>query len=358
MSYKKQKVVPRQELLAEIVRYPIPESTHCGHVAAVDGNGNLVAQLGDFEKIIYLRSACKPHQAIPLVTSGAADHFEFSEKELALVCGSHNGEPAHTDTISSMLQRLELGMDALKCGVHEPYGPEIASKLRANGEQPSVLHHNCSGKHVGMLAMALHMGAGLETYYKADHPVQIAMKEVISLFAGVPVEQVVTGIDGCGVPTFGVSVQALALMFVRLRVPCKEWDRKILKACLRIVSAMQSHPEMVEGLGEIDTEVIRHTKGRVISKVGAEGVYAAGISPCAEWPNGLGVAFKIEDGDSKDRARSPVIVECLRQLGVLREEEIEKLTGFRSRPIYNTRNEQVGIVRPSFSLNTLKPHRM
>src|SRR5918911_4219839 len=145
-------------VLVEVTRGEIVESRHRGHIVAVDGAGNLIAQLGVPETLTYLRSSAKPFQAIPLVESGAADRFGFTEKEIALACGSHYGEAIHTETVASMLSKIGLDASALQCGAHEPLNPEAARVLRERGEPPTALHNNCSGKHSGMLALAVHLG--------------------------------------------------------------------------------------------------------------------------------------------------------------------------------------------------------
>jgi L-asparaginase II len=336
--------------LVEVTRGTIVESRHRGHVAAVDGRGEVVACLGDPETITYLRSSAKPFQAIPLVTSGAADRFGLSELEIAIACASHSGEPIHTKAVLSILKKIGLGPEALKCGAHEPFSAEETRKLRARGEEPNVLQNNCSGKHAGMLALALHVGAPTETYDHLDNPIQILIREVIASFSGVPVSDLAIGIDGCGVPVFGMSVSAMARMYAHLVAPPNTLDVATHSACKRIVAAMITYPEMIGGTSErLDTEMMRAAGGRLISKVGAEGVYTVGVLPCAEWPGGLGLALKIEDGENF-RARPTVVIEALRQLGVLRDESLAALAAYARFSVRNRRGDEVGEVRASFEL--------
>src|ERR1700716_3178623 len=178
--------VPAPEPLVEVTRGGITESRHRGHIVAVEPDGTMVAHLGAPETVTYLRSSAKPHQAIPLITSGAADRFSFTEKEIALACASHSGEPMHTEIVASMLRKIGLAPEALKCGIHEPFSPEVSRRLRETGEAPSVLQNNCSGKHAGMLALALQLGAPIETYDDPANPVQIAIGESVSRFSGIP----------------------------------------------------------------------------------------------------------------------------------------------------------------------------
>jgi L-asparaginase II len=342
--------IPTPAPLVKVTRGAITESRHRGHIVAVDSDGRIIASLGAPETVTYLRSSSKPHQAIPLVVSGAADRFGFDEREIAIACGSHSGEPMHTETVARMLRKIGLDESALKCGTHEPYSEEIARELRQRGEQPSQLHNNCSGKHAGMLALAIHLGASVEAYDEPSSPVQISIGRVIEQFSGMLTEDIAVGVDGCGVPSFGVTMRAMALMSVRLVAPHREWDAGTRDACRRIISAMTAHPEMVEGTREMDTEIMLQTRGRLISKVGAEGVYTAGVLPCAEWPGGLGVALKLEDGDRQERARPAAAIEMLRQLGVLRGAELDALSRFSNATLCNHRGDPVGEVRAAFEL--------
>src|SRR5882762_4517365 len=258
--------VPAPEPLVEVTRGGITESRHRGHIVAVEPDGTMVAHLGTPDTITYLRSSAKPHQAVPLITSGAADRFGFTEKEIALACASHSGEPIHTEVAASMLRKIGLGSDALKCGIHEPFSPEVSRRLRERGEAPNVLQNNCSGKHAGMLALALHLGAPIESYDHMENPVQIAVRESIARFSGCAIRDLAVGVDGCGVPVFGMKVRAMALMYARLIRP-QEFDDSIRRACQRIISAMIEHPELIGGTTDrLDTEMMRAAKGRLISK--------------------------------------------------------------------------------------------
>ena len=353
MAYSRGKMRAKMsaEQLVEVRRGSITESWHRGHVLAIEPEGNVVAYLGAPQTTVtFLRSSAKPFQAMPLLVSGAAERFGFSDREVALACASHNGEPIHTELAASMLEKIGLGPEALKCGVHEPYSVEAARELRERGEAPNVLHNNCSGKHAGMLAAALQLDAPIETYNKPEHPVQLAIGKTIAQFADVPVEDLAVGVDGCAVPVFGITVKAMALAFARLVAPPQSFDEATRRACERIVRVMSTYPELIGGTSDrLDTEIMRAAPGRLISKVGAEGVYTAGIKPCEEWPRGLGVALKIEDGDDR-RARPTAVVETLRQLGVLKDESLEAMAKYAYFPVRNRPGDLVGEIRAKFEL--------
>ena len=201
-----------------------------------------------------------------------------------------------------------------------------------------------------MLAVALQLGAPTETYDHADNPVQLAIGRVIAQFSNIALEDLAVGIDGCGVPVFGMTMKAMALSFARLVAPPKEFDEATRNACARIVKVMTQYPELIGGTHDrLDTEIMKAAPGRIVSKVGAEGVYTAGIVPDKEWPAGLGIALKIEDGDDH-RARPTVVIEALRQLNILRDESLESVGRYAFFPVKNRRGDVVGEIRASFCL--------
>lgn len=342
--------IPIAEPLVAVTRGGLTESRHRGHIVAVEPDGSIVAYLGAPETVTFLRSSAKPLQALPLLVSGAADRCGFTDEEIALACASHNGEPVHTRIVTSMLAKIGLGPEALKCGVHEPYSVEVARQLRERGEAPNVLQNNCSGKHAGMLALALHLGAPVETYIRPEHPVQLAIGKTIARFTDIAVEDLAVAVDGCAVPVFGITVKAMALAYARLVAPPAYFDEATRNACGRIVRVMNAFPELIGGTADrLDTEIMKATPGRVISKVGADGVYTAGVNPCEAWPRGLGLALKIEDGDDR-LARPPVVIESLRQLGVLHDESLEAVARYAFFPVLNRPGDVVGEVRAEFEL--------
>src|SRR2546423_2770868 len=341
---------PIAATLVEVTRGPIVESRHRGHLVAVDGQGKMVTSMGGPKPVTFIRSSGNPFQAIPLVPSGAADHFGFTQQEIAIACGSHSGEPIHVETVRSMLKKIDLDESALKCGVHEPFSVDAARELARNQQSPSVVKNSCSGKHAGMLALARHLGAPTATYDQPSNAVQRLILKTIATFSGLEAGEIPVGTDGCGVPVFGISVQAMALSYARLVQPPESFSPAIRDACARLVQAMIAFPEMVGGTKDrLDTELIRAAQGRLISKIGAEGVYTVGVLPCADWPKGLGFAGKIEDGDDR-RPRPPAVIEALRQLRVLGDAELSALSSYSPTPITNRRGERVGEARAAFSL--------
>ncbi len=332
------------EVLAHVVRGDTVESIHRGHFIVIDGEGRTIASAGDPSTVTFFRSACKSLQAMPFITSGAADHFGFTEDEIALAVASHSGERVHVETAARMLSKCGLSESDLRCGSHLPFNEAEAHRMIAAGEKPTQLHNNCSGKHAAMLAFAKHVGADLATYEMASNPVQTAILECVAQFTEIPIDDIATAVDGCAAPNFAVPISAMAKSFNKLIYPPPSFDPNTRDACRRIVSAMIKYPELIGGTNRLDTMMMQAARGKLISKVGADGVWLGGVLPSEKWPTGLAIALKIEDGD--DQLSRPVVsVEILRQLKILGPEQLVDVSPM---PIKNRRGEVVGKIVPAF----------
>ncbi len=332
------------EILANVIRGETVESIHRGHVAVVDGGGNTVASIGDPSMVTFLRSSAKPFQAVPLITSGAADAFGFSEDEIAMACASHSGETMHIEIVARMLQKIGLTESDLRCGVHPPFYTKEAERMIREGETPTQLHNNCSGKHTAMLALAKHIDADITTYDSPESRVQKRILRCVSDFTSVPENEIAIGIDGCAAPNFAVSVEAMAKSFANLIAPAN-FHPTVRSAATRIVSAVVKFPELIGGTERLDTMLMQAAPGKIISKVGADGVWLCGVLPFEKWPTGLGVALKVEDGDDH-RGRPVIAVEILRQLGILGTDDLSDLSPSL---IKNLRGNVVGQIEASFA---------
>ena len=327
------------QLLANVIRGATVESVYCGHLSIIDGNGNTVASLGDPSTVTYFRSSAKAFQAIPFLTSGAAEAFNFAEDEVALAVASHSGEPMHVVIAARMLAKAGFSESDLQCGEHLPFSEAEAHRMLAAGEKPTQLHNNCSGKHAAMLAFAKHIGADTATYLSPDNRIQKRILRCVADFAEVPEDIIATGVDGCSAPIFALPVVAMAKSFINLIAPAKFPEQTQL-ACRRIVDAMMSFPELIGGSTRLDTMLMNAAPARIISKVGADGVWLCGVLPCEKWPTGLGIALKVADGDDY-RARPVVAIEILRQLDVLSKNDLAEMSPM---PVKNRRGDSVGKV--------------
>jgi L-asparaginase II len=322
----------QSEIMIHVIRGNTVESIHRGHAAVIRNQGKLIGHVGNPGCETYIRSTAKLLQAIPVIESDAAERFGFTPAEIALMCASHNGEEQHAAGVRSMLAKIGLDETALQCGIHDPYDAASVMEIRQNGLSPTRVHNNCSGKHAGMLALAVHQGHSFEGYMNKEHPVQQSMLAAISAMADYPEERISIGVDGCGVPVFVLPLHRLAMAYSRLA-------GTVRGAASTILESIASHPYELAGRARFDTQLVQATGGRIIGKMGAEGMYAA-----VHRAEGTGIAVKIEDGSS--RALYPAVMEIMKQLQWLRPEEERELASFHCPLLHNRAGEPIGRLEP------------
>lgn len=293
----------------------------------------MVRAWGDAGRVTLLRSAVKPLQALPLAQDGAADRFGLTEEEVALCCGSHNAEERHLSAARSILAKAGVPESALACGPHRPLLGARAREMAEAGVPLAPIVNNCSGKHAGMLALAVHHGWPTEGYEQFDHPVQLRVGREVSGWTGVPADDANRAVDGCGVPCFAAPLNRAAAAAARLSEAAGRPG-----PVRRIVNAMTRRPFMVAGAKRLCTRLMEEEGGRLFAKVGAEGVYLAG-----DLERSLGVALKVEDGAW--RAGAPALLSVLDQAGLLSDHARSALAEFAAPPVTNTLGDVVGRMR-------------
>jgi L-asparaginase II len=324
----------RLEIEVVIWRGSIAESRHRVQAAVSDPAGRLVAATADAHAVTTFRSAAKPFQLLPLVERGHADRFGFDDETLAVMAASHTGSAYHLDLVRRILARLELEDRHLACGFHEPLDPDSRELLVKGAAAPSPLYNNCSGKHAGMLALALAEGWPVEGYERADHPVQRLMRVSVAQACGLEAEELAVAVDGCSVSVFALPLSAMARGYARLATATDQ-DEPRGRALARIRAAMQSHPRAVGGGGRLSSALMEVAGRHLVAKGGAEGLECLGLlSP------GLGLAVKCEDGQT--RAVGPAVVALLTHLGHLSERELGALEAWRTPVLHNYAGHEVG----------------
>ncbi len=324
-------------ILVEIWRGGAVESRHRGAAVVMDASGRIEAQWGDTAVPVFPRSAIKSVQALALVESGAADDFAVDSSELALACASHNGEPRHVTAVSAWLGRMGLGIGDLECGAHAPYYGPAHEAMIAAAIAPTNAHNNCSGKHAGMLAVALKLGADTSGYIRPDHPVQRRVRAILSEMCGYDHETAPMATDGCGIPTYAAPLTALARAMARMADPRALAPTRVA-ASARIRAAIAAHPDMVAGTGRFCTEIMAASGPRILVKTGAEGVFAAALPE-----SGLGIALKIDDGGTRASECAMAVLLARHAPGAADE----ALAKYGHRALRNWAGADVGAVRPA-----------
>ena len=278
-------------------RGSIAESHHRVHAVVCDGRGRVLMAAGEAGYETFIRSALKPFQALPFVSSGAADQMDVGDRGLAISSASHSGSTMHAREVFKLLWKAELESAQLQCPT-----PEW-------GDSP--LQHNCSGKHAAFLATCRKMGWPLENYLESDHPLQEEIQRRVAELLGLPPQELLAARDDCGAPTLRLQLAQMALLFAHLGASRHAELEQMSRAML-------THPDLVAGEGRFDTELMSRSHGQVLSKGGAEGVQC--LSRIGE---GLGVAIKVEDGAR--RAKQAVALHLLRELEWLTPSSLEEL---------------------------------
>lgn len=330
-------------VLVEVLRGAIVESAHRGAVAVFDSDGKPVWEIGDTAKPVFPRSAVKAIQALPLVETGTADAYGFGDRELALACASHSGEPAHVELAQAMLAKAGLDKSALECGAHWPSSHDATIALARAGNSPNPLHNNCSGKHSGFLCTCVHAGIAHQGYVKAVHGLQEMVRAAMETVTGATHDADDRAIDGCSIPTYAVPLKSFALGFARMATG-RSFGPERAKAAKRLLSACMAEPFLVAGTGKADVALMQAAPGRIFVKTGAEGVY------CAALPElGLGIALKCDDGAG--RAAEVMIATVLAKLLGADKALAANLLEQANPPIESRIGAKVGALRPTASLS-------
>jgi L-asparaginase II len=352
----------------ELTRGKIVESIHYGAVAVVDSEGKLTAWYGDPQAVTFLRSSAKPFQVTPFIEHGGQSAYHLTLREIAIICASHSGTDEHVRVVKEIQRKTSVKESDLLCGTHPVSHKPTKEAMRERGEEITPNRHNCSGKHTGMLAYTRLKGlsidpTGDQPYTDPAHPVQREILHTFAEMCGLLPDQVVVGIDGCSVPTFGIPLYNCALGYARLCDPSFLPEKRAL-ACRTITTAMISNPDMVGGPDSFDTHLMETGQQKILCKGGAEGYQALGLLPSDKnnTNHGIGIAIKISDGDLAGRSSFPkenlghirpaVVLEVLRQLGVIGIAELRQLSDYGPTfTLQNWRKIEVGQGRPCFTLN-------
>ncbi len=328
-------------VLVEVWRGDRVESVHRGSLVVIDAEGATVLSLGDIDRRVFPRSAVKAIQALPLIESGAADAYGFGDRELAMACASHDGEPDHVAAASAMLASAGLDVGALECGTHWPSNHKATLALASAGGAPNDLHNNCSGKHSGFLCTCRHLGFSHRGYVQAGHRAQEIVREAMESVTGEAHSDENRATDGCSIPTYAVPLRCLALGFARMATGRGLGEQRA-EAARRLLAACIAKPFFVAGTGRADTELMQAGMGRIFTKAGAEGVQCAAVPEL-----GFGIALKCDDGG--ERAASVMIAALLSRL-LPGDDLAGRLKQFAHPAVFSRKRAPVGSLRPTSAL--------
>lgn len=322
-------------VLVEVLRGDVIETRHRGSLVIANYEGKILASYGDVEERIFIRSAAKPMQEIPLIESGAADYFKVTDQELSIGSASHDAELIHEETVRNWLSRIGLSEDYLECGIPNS-DINFEDLMRRGVTEYKPIHNTCSGKHANFLTAAKHLGYPLKNYIDINHPIQQLVKRTLGEMTGADMDSLPMAIEGCGVPAFAFSRLEIAIAYAKYANP-KILPKKRAEACQRIMNAMMKYPAYFGGSKRFDS-IITNVLGGVICKRGSRGTEIAIIPQL-----GLGIAVKIDDGTSF--AKECAMCNAIDSLGLINETQRLQLKKFMSPDMINARGEVVGVTR-------------
>ncbi|GGA54936.1 asparaginase [Pelagibacterium lentulum] len=330
-------------VLAEFTRGNWVENRHRGAFCIADPAGNVVASAGDIEREIFPRSAIKAIQALPIFATGALEKFTLDDENLALACASHHGESDHVRVAANALKKVGLNVMALECGAHPPTNKAARKALADAGERPSALHNNCSGKHAGMLAVAQALGIDPAGYVKPEHEVQKRVRAAVEAVIGAALTESKCGTDGCSIPTWAAPLKNFAQGFARMATG-EGLTPEMAKASARLFDSATSHPFLIAGTDAFDTEAMKAFDGRLMVKLGAEGVFCGALRD-----KGLGFALKCDDGSLP--AATAMIAGLLKAIAEPDARQAEVLNRFAHQTFKNWCGIEVGFLSATDAVN-------
>ena len=286
------------KLAVKLLREGITESEHKVDAVVSDNRNRTRLLAGNGEKSSFARSALKPFQALAVSSSGVLERFDLTEKDLAIICSSHQGNIEQARQVFNILWRSDIAPTLLQCPI--PAGKN------------SPLQNNCSGKHAGMLAVCQQRNWSLNGYLQRSHPIQELILNQVAELLSIPGAELIQARDDCGAPTYSMQLQQMAYLYALLASGNS-------LALERVVRAMTHYPEMVSGKNNFDTELMLRTKGSIVSKSGAEGIQCIGLVG-----EGMGLAIKVADGSK--RAKYAAAITVLKQMGWISPDIAEELT--------------------------------
>lgn len=329
------------EPLVEEYRGGVLENVHLGVLCGVSDQGEVIYEVGNAEHMTFLRSAAKPFQAIPVMKQNIAEKYGLTAAEAAMFAASHRGETYHIEALESIMAKTGLKEEQLLCCPTYPLNDEPKFALMRENKPPRKLYHNCSGKHLGILAAAREMGLPTETYWQPSHPLQQDILHTLADMAEYPVDQIKVGVDGCGFPIFALPLKSIATAYLKLACPELIHDAETREAVQRMVRYMHAAPDSIASHQFICSELLRDDN--IVAKGGAKGVYC--FSLIRER-----VAFALKVIDGSETPWPIAVASILEQIGYSNQATIDRLYTVVPKEIKNDNHIVVGERRAAFTL--------
>ena len=317
-----------------ITRGNFIESIHDTKCLIKDFNYKTIFSTGHDNDFIYPRSSIKIFQAVPFIKSQAHKEFKLSNKQIAISCSSHHGEKQHLIILNNWIKKLNISKKILKCGIHNPLDQTSSNNLLLKGNKPNQLHNNCAGKHLGMITGCLLYKMSIKNYVSINHPYQKLIRQSLEYFTGFKITKKQFSIDGCSAPQYAFPLKNLCVSMINL-LKNYNGNNQFSQEVKILLNSICMYPELKSGSKKYDSQLMKITKGKIFSKLGAEGVLLF-----AHKNKKIGGAIKIKDGNQ--RALPSVANQIFKRLSLISKEEERKLFNWTTQYLYNHANIKVG----------------
>ena len=317
-----------------ITRGKIIESIHNAKCTIKDYNYQNIFSTNHDNDFVYPRSAIKIFQAIPFIKSEAYKKFKLSQKQIAIACSSHYGEPEHLKVLEEWIKKIKIKKNLLKCGIHNPLNSKSSDKLLFSGIKPNQLHNNCAGKHLAMISGCLCKNMNINKYVEMNHPYQNTIRNYLEYFTETKISNIQKGIDGCSAPQYAFPIKNLSIGMINLIKHYRE-TKKYTPEITILLKAIAKYPQLTGSKSIYSCQLMAATDGKIFSKGGAEGVLLF-----AHKEKKIGGIIKINDGN--ERALPSIANAIFKKLKILNNNELKKLSKWNHEKIFNHAKKNTG----------------
>ncbi|MCM3238578.1 asparaginase [Heyndrickxia oleronia] len=329
------------DILIEETRAGLVENKHFGVICGINEMKKQIYQVGDSHQEVFFRSAAKPIQALPLFLTNIIEKYNITEEEAALFSASHRGESYHINALESLLNKLPVVEEDLFCPPSYPLNIEPREKMIGEGKAKRRLYHNCSGKHIGFVAVCRELGYPVANYWEQDHPLQQHIVQILSTLSEVPISEIKVGIDGCGVPVFAIPLHSMALTYLKFACPDLIDDTGLKDAVVKLTRTMNHQYNMIASEHFICSILLQDPN--IVAKGGAQGVYGFGLKN-----ERIGFALKVINGS--EEVWPNIVASILEQIDYKNKETIHKLRMLKPSSVKNDSGIEVGTIKETFTL--------
>ena len=322
------------KLTTLVSRGKILESLHGIKCLIGSINGKTIFSTNNENDIIYPRSSIKIFQGIPFSTSNAVELYNLNKKQIALSCSSHCGEDFHIKELNNWMEKVNLKISDLKCGIHNPINQKSSNNLFLSGKQPDQIYNNCAGKHLAMLTSCLVNNFPIKNYVDFNHPHQINIRNIFSKFTENIIPKKNYGIDGCSAPQYAFTIKQLGKALSNLLNSYNgkfEYSENIKV----MINAILANPKFIGGSNNLDSNLIKISNKKIFCKGGAEGVFLF-----IHLKKGVFGILKVKDGN--ERALPSAIYALMKKFRILNKEELNEFLHWDKSILYNHAKIKIG----------------